>query len=408
MSERKFDYNNVGTVYNQMKNINDNIKTLLTDTDNEVHNKVDVCEEAIYGDLGNQLLLSWDNISSNFPNFVDNFENWSALVAKASGDYSQFEADVAGFKNANPLGVTSKGATQGAVATSSYNNSLTAKDIEDLDVTTFFYEKTGATYIDTGMVSYAKTHKTMNIVGDALNVVSIVLCGVQLGTAFKAAGAVAQGGGAIASGADDAGQLLLTSGDDAGRLALTSGDDAGQLLLTSGDDAGRLALPSGGGTPGGVHQVSQGVTVADDIRLLPQATGATVADDGVRMGIQYGDDVGMSYQQALHNVRNTGATGAEKVDSIWKLADRYGTGTGGTQITAKSGSFNHMEQLAANLKKKMIAGTATPQDKDLYLATIYRISGEISESQYDDIVANLASSYADDLAASATNIGIAA
>mgnify|MGYP003300759210 FL=1 len=56
----------------------------------------------------------------------------------------------------------------------------------------------------------------------------------------------------------------------------------------------------------------------------------------------------------------------------------------------------------------MIAGTATPQDKDLYLATIYRISGELSESQYDDIVANLASSYADDLAASATNIGIAA
>ena len=37
MSERKFDYNNVGTVYNQMKNINDNIKTLLTDTDNHIH-----------------------------------------------------------------------------------------------------------------------------------------------------------------------------------------------------------------------------------------------------------------------------------------------------------------------------------------------------------------------------------
>ena len=76
MAERKFDYNSVGVVYNSMKNINDNIKTLLIETDNEVHNKVDVSEEAIFGDLGNQLLLSWDNISSNFPNFVDNFENY--------------------------------------------------------------------------------------------------------------------------------------------------------------------------------------------------------------------------------------------------------------------------------------------------------------------------------------------
>ena len=58
-----------------MKNINDNIKNLLNDTNTEVHNRVEVCEEAIYGDLGNQLLLSWDNISSNFPNFMDNFEN---------------------------------------------------------------------------------------------------------------------------------------------------------------------------------------------------------------------------------------------------------------------------------------------------------------------------------------------
>lgn len=199
MSERKFDYNNVGTVYNQMKNINDNIKTLLTDTDNEVHNKVDVCEEAIYGDLGNQLLLSWDNISSNFPNFMDNFENWSALVAKASGDYSQFEADVAAFKNANPLGVTSAGATQGAVATSSYNNSLTAEEIAELDVATVFYEPTGATYIDTGMVKYAKTHKTLNIVTDAIEIISWIPI---VGAAGKAVGGAVKGGAKlVATGA---------------------------------------------------------------------------------------------------------------------------------------------------------------------------------------------------------------
>lgn len=199
MSERKFDYNNVGTVYNQMKNINDNIKTLLTDTDNEVHNKVDVCDEAIFGDLGNQLLLSWDNISSNFPNFMDNFENWSALVAKASGDYSQFEADVAAFKNANPLGVTSGGAQYGAVATSSYNDSLTYEEIEMLDAATYFYEETGATYIDTGMVKYAKTHKTLNIVTDAIEIISWIPI---VGAAGKAVGGAVKGGAKlVATGA---------------------------------------------------------------------------------------------------------------------------------------------------------------------------------------------------------------
>jgi hypothetical protein len=309
MSERKFDYNNVGTVYNQMKNINDNIKTLLTDTDNEVHNKVDVCEEAIYGDLGNQLLLSWDNISSNFPNFVDNFENWSALVAKASGDYSQFEADVAGFKNANPLGVTSKGATQGAVATSSYNNSLTAEEIAELDVATVFYEPTGATYIDTGMVAYAKQHKTMNIVGDVLNVVSIALSFVQVGGAIKAAAKVA-----APAATQTAGQLLLTSGDDAGRLMLTAGansaDEVGLAVVNSSDELGLAVINSSDDIGGAAaKQTAQAaaanlsddglnaagkaaVDLSDDgIKAAGQATASNLSDDGLKVvGEKIGKD----------------------------------------------------------------------------------------------------------------------
>lgn len=189
MAERKFDYNSVGTVYNQMKSINDNIKTLLMETDTEVRNRVDVCDEAIFGDLGNQLLLSWDNMSSDFPMFVDNFENWSALVAKASGDYSQFEADMAAFNNANPLGVNSAGAEYGAVATSSYNDSLTTDEIAELDAATFFYEQTGAEYVDTGMVKYAKTHKTLNIITDAIEIVSFIpvagAAGKAVGSAVK-------------------------------------------------------------------------------------------------------------------------------------------------------------------------------------------------------------------------------
>ena len=283
MAERKFDYNNVGTVYNQMKNINDNIKTLLTDTDTEVHNRVDVCEEAIYGDLGNQLLLSWDNISSNFPNFVDNFENWSALVAKASGDYSQFEADVAAFKNANPLGVTSAGATQGAVATSSYNNSLTAEEIAELDVATFFYEPTGATYIDTGMVEYAKTHRTMNIVGDVLNVVSIALSVVQVGSAVKAASSVVQAGAKTTALAvvDDAAVAVVDDAAAAGAktTALAVVDDAAVAVA---DDAAAA----------GAKTTAQ--AAASGLDDAAAATVSGVGDDAagaaIKAGMSYTDD----------------------------------------------------------------------------------------------------------------------
>lgn len=290
MAERKFDYNNVGTVYNQMKNINDNIKTLLTDTDNEVHNKVDVCEEAIYGDLGNQLLLSWDNISSNFPNFMDNFENWSALVAKASGDYSQFEADVAAFKNANPLGVTSAGATQGAVATSSYNNSLTAEEIAELDVATVFYEPTGATYIDTGMVAYAKQHKTMNIVGDVLNVVSIALSVVQVGAAVKAATSVVQAGASTTALAvvDDAALAVTDDVAAAGAksTALAVVDDAALAVTDDVAAAGaKTTAQAAAGTMDDAAAAAAGATM-DDAAGAAMKAGMNFTDDASGQAIK--------------------------------------------------------------------------------------------------------------------------
>lgn len=286
MAERKFDYNSVGTVYNQMKSINDNIKNLLNETNIEVQNRVDVCEEAIFGDLGNQLLLSWDNLSSDFPQFVDNFENWSALVAKASGDYSQFEADMSAFNNANPLGVYSAGAQTGAVVTSSYNDSLTTQEIADIDVATVFYEKTGATYIDTGMVEYAKQHKKNNIIGDVLNVASIALSAVQIGGAVKAAGSVVKAGASAAAGSVDdvaiagAKTAATSSVDDvamAGTKAAAGGtDDAITAAINSGDDVATSAVYSKGGniSSGLDDAVSGGRTMtADGVTHAPASAG---------------------------------------------------------------------------------------------------------------------------------------
>ena len=301
MAERMFDYNSVGTVYNQMKSINDNIKNLLNDTNLEVQNRVDVCEEAIFGDLGNQLLLSWDNLSSDFPQFVDNFENWSALVAKASGDYSQFEADMAAFNNANPLGVYSAGATSGAVATSSYNDSLTTQEIADIDVATTFYEKTGATYIDTGMVEYAKQHKKNNIIGDVLNVASIALSAVQIGGAVKAAGSVVKAGASAAAGSVDdvaiagAKGVATSSADDiamagtkaaagsvddvavaGGKAAASGTDDAITAAINSGDDVATSGIyAKGGNVSSGIDDaISGGRTMtADGVTHAPASAG---------------------------------------------------------------------------------------------------------------------------------------
>lgn len=174
MAETKFDYNSVSSVYGQMKNINENIKTLFEDIDKEMEKKIQVEDEAVYGELGAQLLLSWDNISGCFPEFVQNFDNWSYLVAAASGNYAQFEADVNAFKNANPLGVNSGGRTNSFIADSQFANAFTQQELDDFASQAQFYQLTGATYIDTGMVSYLKKSDFWEGVGLALDVATIV------------------------------------------------------------------------------------------------------------------------------------------------------------------------------------------------------------------------------------------
>lgn len=107
----KFDYQNVGDVLKQMNSTFEQISTTLNTANQYYNDNVNQELKAIYGDLGSQLLLDWDNVSSNFPNFLTNFENWSAVVAASGGNYSKFESDLAGFKSVetgNYLGVSAK------------------------------------------------------------------------------------------------------------------------------------------------------------------------------------------------------------------------------------------------------------------------------------------------------------
>lgn len=180
MAEKKrtFNYDAVSDVYNEIKRIttgSDSIKTVLDNINRDYHNMVDVENEAVYGELGRQLLLDWDNTSSNFPNLVNNFENWSALIAKASGNYSEFENAIAGFKQDHMLGATSEaGRTTAYTNDGYYANSLDLDEIDFLSSKAHYYELTGSNYIDTGMVSYLQTHDLLEGIELALSGATII------------------------------------------------------------------------------------------------------------------------------------------------------------------------------------------------------------------------------------------
>lgn len=133
MAERKFDYNEVSEAYKKMQEITgsssdpDSIAGILNDMNKAMDEKVAVEGQAIFGALGSQLKLDWENSTSNFPTFVEKFGDWSALVAKSGSNYADFEADFAGFKEnidtyreSNPLGTTSAGISTNYVSLTPY------------------------------------------------------------------------------------------------------------------------------------------------------------------------------------------------------------------------------------------------------------------------------------------------
>ncbi len=208
MAERKFNYSEISNAYNEMKKITgdasnqDSIAGILFKIDDYMHQNVEQCEMAIYGDLGKQLLLDWDNSSSNFDEFVEKFNNWATLVAQSAGNYQKFEQDIKGFKDANPLGATSDGITEAYTNIGFYSNSLTQEQITELASYAQFYQLTGATYVDTGMVEFAGKNKWNRIVGDVLSVAGIVASGVSIFKIFSA-------GGAYINGANGASRLTV-------------------------------------------------------------------------------------------------------------------------------------------------------------------------------------------------------
>lgn len=254
MAERKFDYANVAEVYKEMTKINESIADTLSTIDQEYKNTVNVSEEAVYGDLGRQLLLDWENTSSNFPNFVNKFETWATLIAQTAGKYSDFERDVSTIKGTFPLGATSNAAKDAYVNTgvfSQYNK----EGLDTLEKSVGMINPlTGETYLNTNQVDKEKSRKLWAGVNFALGAFSTVAGAYGAYSQFAASGAQVVKGAAIS--ADGIVSAAAGSADDiasiAGSAAAGSADDiasaAASAAAGSADDAARSIAGAIGST----------------------------------------------------------------------------------------------------------------------------------------------------------------
>lgn len=293
---RKFDYNAVSNVYSEIKKIitgsDDSIKTILDNINRDCHNMVDVEEEAVYGDLGKQLLLDWDNTSSNFPNFVNNFDNWSALIAQASGNYSAFEDKIAGFNRGNPLGATSGGIETAYVNASPYRLYKEANFDEynySLANMNNLYTITGVEYVCTDTASLLKTQKIVNTIlfsGDMLALLTIGAAHIAPATTSTEL-TVYSGGGSAGTGTTE----LLTTG-----ATPSSGAGVG---------AEAVATAAEGGTSGATFTIG-GNTYTDFAQVKAAVENNVLDWRGARSAIKHLYDCsefseGQTYLAALSN-----------------------------------------------------------------------------------------------------------
>ena len=124
----KFDYSDIYSIHGEIKGLIETMRGDLETMNSNYQNVVQVPGEAIYGALGSQMLLNWDNVSSSFPKFMENFDSWAAYVASSYGNYDAVEKDIQGFRDANKYGysqtLTQRGMLASAVAAGTASTNL--------------------------------------------------------------------------------------------------------------------------------------------------------------------------------------------------------------------------------------------------------------------------------------------
>ena len=100
MADREFNYDTIKEKYGNMITHTEAVSATLSEVNSKYEAVVNVEEKAIFGNLGAQLLADWNNVSSNFPKFLEKFDGWSVAVASTAGEYSNFEDRFKGFASA--------------------------------------------------------------------------------------------------------------------------------------------------------------------------------------------------------------------------------------------------------------------------------------------------------------------
>lgn len=355
MATRQFDYAAIQEIYSNMnKTIGtaadaDSIAGILNNLDREVQEYIGVCDEAIYGPLANQLLLDWFNTASNFPNFVENFNNWSQLVAMSGGDYAQFESDVAGFRELNPLGTYSGEATSNFIETGKYS-AYTKEDIDTMSnsVLALYAEVGDAYFVDTNMVEYEKMRKTMDIVMFGIQGVTTILSIIP------------------------AAKLIGTGGKVAGTAAKTTATTGAKALGTSGTKAltTKAAAKTGTGVMSKLAgKVAPKVTAAGaKIAGVARAAATGVANFGKKIGAKVSSSAIVKSAKSLVTkiakpFKAVGAKISTGFKSVASKVSAKGTGAAASSsfktVFGKSAGLTDdaMKDIVKNLNKKAVKTT---------------------------------------------------
>ena len=396
MANRVFDYTEINRIYGEMNKITGDpgdpttIAGLLKKIDDDYHEVVEgpasENDMALLGDLGKQMLLNWENTSATFPNFVENFDAWSTVVAQAAGDYSKFEQEVQGIRSNNPLGWNSGGITDSYIATSSYADALTEDEIAVYASYSQMLALTNATYVDTGMVAFAKEYKKANIIDDVLTLGTALTLGTSSVIAMKGAFSA---GGALAAKMDAAGNVLR-SGVGYNKFVMSGlghkifGTTVGKAVLGGtmtgawgvGAAAGYLgaggALIAAGGGGAAIAGAAGGLAAAHIVDKLVPDNKFNFTDTSIKA---QGTDVtinGQDYKYYGHTSNGTQILYNQNGDLVYQASDgsvaRVGLINGGIA------NINNVDEET----ELVIQGTHAGREKDL-------VAQEAYEGYFDEI-----------------------
>ena len=297
MAERTFDYEKIAEIYKSMQEITgdagspESIAGLLELANKDMAEKCGVEDEAIFGPLADQLTMDWGNFSSNFPNFVANFNNWATVVSNASGQYSQFEEDVKGLKDANPLGYASEGRSMNYIDDSyyqKYSDENRAQFDEDYAALGAVMELTAADYTVSGASSRLKDHKFWAVAQIPFYAVGAVCTAIGayalVSTAVGGGSAAAAGEGAAGAGEGAAaGEGVAAAGEGTAAAAGEGSTVAAEVVEQTGATVARSSVST-------ASQITlqDGTTFVQNSagRWIDQATGRYVSNAAVEAARQ--------------------------------------------------------------------------------------------------------------------------